>query len=61
MGYSDNRRDFLKTLGVGAVASTLAFKAPYVFAKNTPTIPVGIDKITANGSQKLSYCPAKMK
>ena len=40
MGYSDNRRDFLKTLGVGAVASTLAFKAPYVFAKNTSTIRV---------------------
>ena len=40
MDYSDNRRDFLKTLGVGAVASTLAFKAPYVFAKSTPTIRV---------------------
>lgn len=40
MDYSDNRRDFLKTLGVGAVASTLAFKAPYVFAKNTSTIRV---------------------
>ena len=40
MDYSDNRRDFLKTLGVGAIASTVAFKAPYVFAKNTPTIRV---------------------
>ncbi|KPM83536.1 ABC transporter substrate-binding protein [Pseudoalteromonas lipolytica] len=40
MEHSQKRRDFLKTLGVGAAASTLAFKAPYVFAKNKVTLRV---------------------
>ena len=40
MEHSQKRRDFLKTLGVGAAASTLAFKAPYVFAKNKVTLRI---------------------
>lgn len=40
MEHSQKRRDFLKTLGVSAAASTLAFKAPYVFAKNKVTLRV---------------------
>ena len=40
MTNSVDRRRFLKGLGAGAAVSTLAFKAPYVFAKNKVTLRV---------------------
>ncbi len=40
MANLKDRRCFLKKMGVGVAASTLAFKAPYVFAKNTVTLRV---------------------
>lgn len=40
MSYSPDRRHFLRTVGAGAAASTLAFKAPYVFAKKVTTLRV---------------------
>jgi len=40
MNHAQNRRRFLKTLSVGAAVSTLAFKAPYVFAKKQITLRV---------------------
>ncbi|MFY8350678.1 ABC transporter substrate-binding protein [Pseudoalteromonas sp. SSM20] len=35
-----NRRKFLKTIGTGAALTSLAFKAPYVFAKKQVTLRV---------------------
>lgn len=40
MSYSPDRRHFLRTVGAGAAASTLAFKAPYVFAKKVTTLRI---------------------
>ncbi|TMP88679.1 signal peptide prediction [Pseudoalteromonas ruthenica] len=40
MSYSPTRRRFLRTLGQGAAVSTLALKAPYVFAKKKVTLRV---------------------
>ncbi|MCG7568461.1 extracellular solute-binding protein [Pseudoalteromonas sp. CNC9-20] len=40
MSYSPTRRQFLRTLGEGAAVSTLALKAPYVFAKKKATLRV---------------------
>ncbi|KJY94949.1 ABC transporter substrate-binding protein [Pseudoalteromonas ruthenica] len=40
MSYSPTRRQFLRTLGQGAAVSTLALKAPYVFAKKKVTLRV---------------------
>ncbi|GAP75799.1 oligopeptide ABC transporter, periplasmic oligopeptide-binding protein OppA [Pseudoalteromonas sp. SW0106-04] len=40
MSYSPTRRRFLRTLGEGAAVSTLALKAPYVFAKKKVTLRV---------------------
>ncbi|MCF2861325.1 extracellular solute-binding protein [Pseudoalteromonas sp. Cnat2-41] len=40
MSYSPTRRQFLRTLGQGAAVSTLALKAPYVFAKKKVSLRV---------------------
>jgi len=40
MNYSPDRRHFLRTVGAGAAVSTLAFKAPYVFARKVTTLRV---------------------
>ena len=40
MSYTFNRRHFLRTIGAGAAVSTLAFKAPFVFAKKMITLRV---------------------
>lgn len=40
MGQPQSRRNFLKVLGVGAATSSLAIKAPYVYARKTTTLRV---------------------
>lgn len=40
MSDSAGRRHFLRTIGAGAAVSTLAFKAPFVFAKKMVTLRV---------------------
>ena len=40
MADSSGRRHFLRTVGAGAAISTLAFKAPFVFAKKMITLRV---------------------
>ncbi|WP_394193003.1 PotD/PotF family extracellular solute-binding protein [Pseudoalteromonas atlantica] len=40
MSHSFNRRQFLRTVSAGAAVSTLAFKAPFVFAKKMVTLRV---------------------
>lgn len=40
MAESSGRRHFLRTIGAGAAVSTLAFKAPFVFAKKMVTLRV---------------------
>lgn len=40
MSYSKQRRRFIKTIGISAAATSLAFKVPYVFARKQVTLRV---------------------